>query len=159
LFLVSTDDSGLPGEDHRILTKFARQYEPVGDEHGNTYALGLEATRKATVTSMQATGIASKLMWIYWHYDPDSQWFGNWVLLHVTPNTKAGMTRAMVHEVMRDTTVVKAKDSTSRMPLASERTAKYECVHLGNLAAIARTKTVVFVSSKPTVFHGCGRRG
>jgi len=130
----------------------------VGDEHDSTYVLGLEATRKATVTSMQAAGIASKLMWIYWHHDPDSQWFGNWVLLHVTPNTKEGMTRAMVHEVMHDTTVVKAKDSTSRMP-PNERTAKYKCVHLGNVAAIARTKTVVFVSPKPMVFHGCGRGG
>ena len=63
----------------------------------------------------QAAGITSKLMWIYWHLDPDSQWFGNWILLHVTPNTKAGITRAMVHEVMHDTTVVKAKDSTSMM--------------------------------------------
>ena len=107
---------------------------------------------------MQATGIASKLMWIYWHHDPDSQWFGNWVLLYVTPNTKAGMTRAMVQRSDIDTTVMKAKDSTSRMP-PSERTAKLECVHLGNVTAIARTKTVVFVSSKPTVFHGCGRRG
>jgi len=95
---------------------------------------------------MQATGIASKLMWIYWHHDPDSQWFGNWVLLYVTPNTKAGMTRAMVQRSDIDTTVMKAKDSTSRMP-SSERTAKLECVHLGNVTAIARTKTVVFVSS------------
>jgi len=135
LLLVSTDGSGLPGEDRGILTKLARQYEHIGDKHDSTYALGLEATRKATVTSMQATGIASKLMWIYWHHDPDSQWFGNWVLLHVTPNTKAGLTRAMVHEVMHDTTVVKAKDSTNRMP-QSERTAMFECVHLGNVAVI-----------------------
>jgi len=46
---------------------------------------------------MQTTGIASKLMWIYWHQDPDSQWFGKWVLLHVKPHENAGMTRVMVH--------------------------------------------------------------
>jgi len=158
LLLVSADGSGLPGEDRRILTKLARQYVHVGDKHDSTYALGLEATRKATVTSMQATGIASKLMLIYWHHDPDSQWFGNWVLLHVTPNTNAGMTRATVHEVMHDTTIVKAKDPTSRMP-PSARTAKIKCVHLGNVAAVARTKTVVFVSPKPMVLHGCSRGG
>ena len=65
LLLVSTDESGLPGDDRGILTKLTRQYEHIGDKHDSTYALGLEATRKATVTSMQATGIASKLMWIY----------------------------------------------------------------------------------------------
>jgi len=97
-------------------------------------------------------------MWIYWHHDPDSQCFGNWVLLHITPNTKAGMTRAIVHEVMHGTTVVKAKDSTIRMP-PSEWTVRFECVHLGNVAAIAQKTTVVFVSPKPTVFHGCGRGG
>jgi len=91
-------------------------------------------------------------MWIYWHHNPDSQWFGNWVVLHVTPNTKAGMTRAMVNEVMHDTTVVKAKDSTSMMP-PSGGTAKFECVHLGNVAVIVRTQTVVFVSPKPTVLR------
>jgi len=68
------------------------------------------------------------------------------------------MTRAIVHEVMHDTTVVKAKDSTSRIP-PSERTAKFECVHLGNVAAIARTKTVVFVSPKPMAFYCCGEGG
>jgi len=60
LLSVSTDGSGLPGEDCGILTKLSRQYEHVGDKHDSTYALGLEATRKATVTSMQATG--------RWHY-------------------------------------------------------------------------------------------
>jgi len=74
------------GENRGILTKLARQYGHMGDKHDSTYALGLKATRKATVTSMQATGIASKLMWIYRHHDPDSQWFGNWVLLHVQNN-------------------------------------------------------------------------
>jgi len=45
LVLVSTDGSGLPGEDRGILTKLARQYEHVDDKHDRTYALGLEATR------------------------------------------------------------------------------------------------------------------
>jgi len=64
----------------------------------------------------------------------------------------------MVQEVMHDTTVVKATDSTSRMP-PSERTAKFECVYHGNVTVIARTKTVVFVSPKPMVLHGCGQGG
>jgi len=53
--LVSTDGSGLPGGDRGILTKVAQKYEHVGDNHDSTYALGLEAKRKATVTSVQAT--------------------------------------------------------------------------------------------------------
>ena len=36
---------------------------------------------------------------------------------------------------------------------------KFGCVHLGNIAAIAQTKTGLFVSPKPLVFHGCGRGG
>jgi len=146
---VSTDGSGIPGEDCGILTKLAEKHEHVGDKHDSTYALALEETRKDTVKSMQTPGITSKLMWIYWPHDPDSQWFGNWVLLHVTTHENAGMTRVMVHEVMHDTTVVKVNGGT----------AKFECVHLGNIAAIARTRTGVFVSSKPLVFHGCGRGG
>ena len=74
----------------------------------------------------------------------------------MTTHENAGMTRATVHEVMHDTTVVKAKKTTSRMR-TSGTTAKFECVNLGNIAAIARTRTAVFVSSKPLGFHGCGR--
>jgi len=58
--------------------------------------LALEETRKDKVKSMKTPGIASKLMWNYWHHDPDSQWFGNWVLLHVTKHLNAGMTSLMV---------------------------------------------------------------
>ena len=83
LLSLSNDGSGIPGEDREILTKLAEKHEHVGDKHDSTYTLALEETRKDTVKSMQTPGIASKLMWIYWHYDPDSQWFGNWVLLHV----------------------------------------------------------------------------
>jgi len=103
-------------------------------------------------------GTASKLMWIYWHHEPESQWFGNWVALHVTTHENAGMTRVMVHEVMYDMTAVKVRKSAGRMR-TSGGTAKFECVHLGNIAAIARTNTGVFVSPKPLVFHGCGRGG
>jgi len=41
----------------------------------------------------------------------------------------------------------------------SGETAKFECVHLGNIASIARTNTGVFVSLKPLSFHSCGRGG
>jgi len=73
LFLVSTDGSGIPGEDGGILTKLAEKHEHVDDKHDSTYALSLEESRKATVKSMHTPGIASKLMWIYWCNDPDSQ--------------------------------------------------------------------------------------
>jgi len=43
----------------------------VVDKHDSTYALALEETRKAMVKSMQTPSIASNLMWIYWHHDPD----------------------------------------------------------------------------------------
>ena len=76
----------------------------------------------------------------------------------MTTHENAWMTRATVHEVMHDTTVVKAKKTTSRMR-TSWGTAKFECVHLGNIAAIARTRTAVLVSSKPLGFHGCGWGG
>jgi len=156
--LVSTDGSGIPGEDRGILTNLDEKHEHVGDKHDSTYALALEETRKDTVKSMQTPGIANKLMWIYWHHDPDSQCFGNWVLLHVTTHESTGMTRAMVHEVMHDTTAVKGKKTASRMRTSGE-TARFECVHLGNIAAIAQTKTGVFVSAKPLAFYGCGRGG
>ena len=110
------------------------------------------------VVHLQTPGTASKLMWIYWHHYPESQWFGNWVLLHVNRNEKAGMTRAVVHEMMYDTTAVKARDSAGRMR-TSGGTVKFECVHLMNIAAVARTNTGVFVSPKPLAFHGCGRGG
>jgi len=70
----------------------------------------------------------------------------------------AGMTRVMVHEVMYDTTVVKAKKTASRIR-TSGGTAKFECVQLENIAAIAQIRTAVFVSSKPLGFHSCGRGG
>jgi len=92
--LVSTDKSGMPGKDRGILTKLAEQHEYVGDKQDSTYALVLEESSKSTVKSMQPRGIASKLMWVYWHHDSDSQWFGNWVLLHVTTHENAGLTRA-----------------------------------------------------------------
>ena len=62
----------------------------------------------------------------------------------------------MVH----DTTAVQVRKTARRMR-TSGGTAKFECVHLGNIAAIARTKPGpgVFVSSKPLAFHGCGRGG
>ena len=107
---------------------------------------------------MQTAGIQSKLIWIYWHHDPDSQWFGNWSLLHVTAHENAGMTRAKVHEVMHDTTAVNLKKTASRMR-TSGGTVKFECVHLMNIAAVARTRTGVFVSPKPLALHGCGRGG
>jgi len=128
------------------LTKLAEKHEHVGDIHDSTDALAPEETRKDMVKRIQTPGIASKLMWIYWHQDPDSQWFDNWVLLKVTTHENAGMTRAMVHEVMHDTSVVKMKKAASRMQ-TSGGTAKFECVHLGNIAAIVRTMTGVFVSS------------
>jgi len=84
LLLVSTDGSGIPGENRGISMKLAEKHAHVGDKHDSTCALALEETRKDTVKSMKTPGIASKLMWNYWHHDPDSQWFGNWVLLHVT---------------------------------------------------------------------------
>jgi len=152
------DGSGIPGEEHGILTKLAEKHEHVGDKHDSTYALALEDTRKDMVKSMQTPGIASKLMWIYWHHDPDSQWFDNWVLLKVTLYENAVMTREMVHEVMHDTSVVKMKKTVSRMQ-TSGGTVKFERVHLGNIAVIARTRTGVFLSSKPLGFHGCGRGG
>jgi len=130
----------------------------MGDKHDSTYALALEETRKDIVEHLQTPGTASKLMWIYWHHDPDSQWFGNWVLLHVTTHESAGMTRAMVHEVMYDTTAVKVRKTAGKMR-TSGRTANFECVHLGNIAAIARTNTGVFVSPKPLAFHCCDRGG
>jgi len=61
------------------------------------------------------------------------------------------MTRAVVHEVMYDTTAVKVRKSAGRMR-TSGGTVKFECVHLGNIAAIARTNTGVFVSPKTTGF-------
>ena len=155
LLLVSTDGSGISGEDCGIWTKLAAKYYHVGDKHDSTYALALEETRKAMVKSMQTPGIASKLMWIYWHHDPDSQWSGNWVLLNVTTHESAGMTRAMVHEVMHDTTVVKVKETTSRMP-ASGGMAKFECVHLGYGGHYANKDCCVCVF-KTIVFYCCGR--
>jgi len=68
LLLVSTDGSGIPGEDRGILTKLAETHENVGDKHDSTHASALEATRKDMVKNMQTPGIASKLMWIYWHH-------------------------------------------------------------------------------------------
>jgi len=156
--LVSTDGSCIPGEDRGILTTLAQTHEQVGNKHDSAYALALEEPRKDMVVHLQTPGTASKLMWIYWHHDPDSQWFGNWVLLHVTTNENAGMTRAMVHEVMYATTAVKVRKSAGRMR-TSGRTSKFECRHLGNIAAIARTNTGVLVSPKPLAFHGCGRGG
>jgi len=104
-----------PAFQEKIAT-LAEKHEHVGDKHDSAYALALEETRKATVKSMpQKPGIASKLMWIYWHHDPDSQWYGNWVLLHVTTHENAGMTRVMVHEVMHNTTAVKVKKTATRM--------------------------------------------
>jgi len=49
LLLVSTDGSGIPGEDLRILTKLAEKHEHMGGKHDNTYALALEETRKDMV--------------------------------------------------------------------------------------------------------------
>jgi len=115
LLFASTDGSGIPGEDRGILTTLAQTHEHVGDKHDSTYALALEETRKDMVVQLQTLGTASKLMWIYWHHDPDSQWFSNWVLLHVTTHENAGMTRTMVHEVMYDTTAVKVRKTTGRM--------------------------------------------
>jgi len=65
----------------------------------------------------------------------------------MTMHENAGMTRAMVHEVMHDMTVVKAKKTTSRMRTSGGRTKFSESVHLGNIAAIARTSAMA--SSKP----------
>jgi len=158
LLLVSTDVSGIPGEDRGILTTLAQTHEHVGDRHDSAYALELEETRKAKIVHLQTPGIARNLMWIYWHHDPDSQWLGNWVLLHVSTNQNAEMTRVIVHEVMYDTTAIKSRKIVGRMR-TSAGTAKFECVHLGNTAAIARTNTGVFVSPKPLASHGCGRGG
>jgi len=138
--LMSTDGSGILGEYRGILKKLAEKHENVCDKHDSTYALALEARRKATFESMQTTDIASKLVWTIWHHDLDSKWFDNWVLLYITLHEKAGMTRVTVHEVMHDTIVVKAKKTTRRIP-TSEGTAKFECVYLGNIAANVRTVT------------------
>ena len=78
--------------------------------------------------------------------------------MHVTMHEKAGMTRVMVHEVMYDTTAAKIRKTGGKMR-TSGGTAKFECVHLGNIAVIVRTNTGVFVSPKPVAFHGCGRGG
>jgi len=94
LLLVSNDGSVIPKEDRRILTALAEKHEHVRERHDSTYAQALEATRNSTFKRMQTAGIQSKLIWIYWHHDPDSQWFGNWVLLHVTTHENAGLTRA-----------------------------------------------------------------
>ena len=82
--MVSTDGSGIPGEDRGILTMLAQTHENVGDKYDSACALALEETRKDMVIHLQTPGTASELMWIYWHHNPDSEWFGNWVLLHVT---------------------------------------------------------------------------
>jgi len=110
LLLVSTDGSGIPGEDRGILTKLAETHDHVGDTQDSIHVLAMEATRKDMFKSLQTPGIASKLMWIYW---PDSQWFRNWVLLHVTTHENAGMTRARVYEVLHDTTALKVKKTAS----------------------------------------------
>ena len=135
-----------------------KTHEHVGDKHDRAYALALEDTRKDMVVHLQTPGTASKLMWIYRHHDPESQWSGNWVLLHATTPENAGMTRVMVHEVMYDTTAVTVRKLAGRM-CSSGGTAKFECVHLGTIAAIARTNTGVLVSPTPLAFHGCDRGG
>jgi len=64
---------------------------------------------------------------------------------------------------MHDTTVVMSKEPTNRTP-ASEGAAKFECVHLKDIPAIARTRTAVFarsqtamfVCSEPAAFHAGG---
>jgi len=59
---------------------------------------------------------------------------------------------------MYNTTVVMAKETTSRRP-TSGGMAKFEYVHLGNIVAIAQARTAVFVSSNPLVFHGVVGKG
>jgi len=72
----------------------------------------------------------------------------------VITHENTGLTRAIVHEVMHDTTAVNNKSNANRWG-----TAKFECVHLWNITAIARARTVVFVFSNLLVFHGRGRGG